>query len=237
MNPGAEPQSFVEQYGLPVSLKRWIILFPIVVFGLFALAMSLDATQDYAFALVKENNVVDWLTWVPALTGGVLGVRVAMHQRQCGKEKVIWIFYLLFALGLLFLAGEETSWGQDFYHYQTPRFFENWNEQGDVTLHNLDGLNGRNHFLRLGFGVGGLIGLLAWKSERFRDVAPPAALHVWFWLIAVKSALDIYFIASAGESLPAYIISELSEIIEMLVAMAGLLYIWLNGRRLACLSP
>jgi hypothetical protein len=78
-----------------------------------------------------------------------------------------------------------------------------------------------------------LIGLLAWKSERFRDVAPPKALQVWFWLIALKSVLDIHFIAAAGESMPAYIISELSEVIEMLIAMAGLLYVWLNGRRLA----
>jgi hypothetical protein len=231
--PKKETLPFSEQYGLPGSLERGIALFPLVGFVSFAVAMSFEATQDFAFGLVRENNVVDWLTWVPALSGGILGLMLAKRERQHGREWMIWNFYLIFALGLIFLAGEETSWGQDFYRYQTPSLFQRWNEQGDVTLHNLDGLNGRNHFLRLAFGVGGLIGLLAWKSERFRDLAPPRVLRVWFWLIAAKSVLDIFFISSAGETMPSYIISELSEVIEMLVAMAGLLYVWLNGRRLA----
>jgi hypothetical protein len=228
-----QPESFSKEYGLPGSFRLWIVLFPIVVFTLFTVAMSIDKTQDYAFALVKENALVDWLTWIPALVGGVLGIALAVRERRRGKESLIWLFYLIFALGLIFIAGEETSWGQNLYHYQTPGFFARYNEQGDVTLHNLDGMNGRNHFLRLGFGVGGLIGLLAWKSERFRDIAPPRALQGWFWLIALKSVLDIHFISTAGENMPSYIICELSEVIEMLVAMAGLLYVWLNARRLA----
>jgi hypothetical protein len=186
--------------------------------------------------LGEREQCVDWLTSGPALIGGILGLRLAMRERQRGKEKIIWLFYLVFALGLIFIAGEETSWGQDFFHYHTPGFFERYNEQDDVTLHNLDGMNGRNHYLRLLFGVGGLIGLLAWKSDRFRDVGPPRVLQVWFWLIALKSLLDIHFIASAGETMPSYIIMELSEVIEMLVAIAGLLYVWLNSRRLARLA-
>jgi hypothetical protein len=229
-------ESFAEEYGLPASARWWIIFSPIVVFGLFTVAMSLDATQDFAFNLVKENNVVDWLTSVPAFIGGILGLRVAMREGQRGKEKMIWLFYLLFAIGLIFIAGEEISWGQDFFHFHTPGFFERHNEQDDLTLHNLDGMNGRNHYLRLAFGAGGLIGLLLWKNDRFRDIAPPRVLQVWFWLIALKSLLDIHFIASAGETTPSYIIMELSEVIEMLVAMAGLLYVWLNGLRLARLA-
>jgi hypothetical protein len=236
METEAKPKSFSDEYGLPSSSWLWIIFFPIVVFTLFAITMSIDKTQDYAFALVKEDALVDWLTWIPALVGGVLGIVLAVRERRRGRGLAVWLFYLIFAVGLIFIAGEETSWGQDFYRYQTPGFFARHNEQGDLTLHNLDGMNGRNHFLRLGFGAGGLIGLLGWKSERFRDIAPPRALQVWFWLIALKSVLDIHFISSAGGNMPSYIISELSEVIEMLIAMAGLLYVWLNGRRLARLS-
>ncbi len=228
-----ETLSFAEEYQLPASLERWIVLFPTVVFVLFAVTMSFDATQDYAFALVKENNLVDALTWVPALLGGVLGVILAVRERRRGREWVIWFFYLIFALGLFFLAGEETSWGQDFHQYKTPDFFERRNEQGEVSLHNLEGWQGKNHLLRLAFGAGGLIGLRAGKSERFRDIAPPIALRVWFWLMVAKSVLDIYIKAYPPAPMPAFIISQLSEVVEMLVAMAGLLYVWLNGRRLA----
>jgi hypothetical protein len=229
-------ESFAEQYGLPAAIRWWIVLFPIVVFALFTVAMSLDVTQDFAFNLVKENNVVDWLTSAPAFIGGVLGLRLAMQERRRGKEKMIWLFYFVFALGLIFIAGEETSWGQDFFHFRTPGFFERHNEQGDLTFHNLEGWQGKNHLLRLAFGVGGLVGLRAWKSERFRDVAPPIALRVWFWLIVAKSVLDIYTKAYPPEPMPAFIVYQLSEVVEMLVAMAGLLYVWLNGRRLGRLA-
>ncbi|MGI9114027.1 MAG: hypothetical protein DLM52_02225 [Chthoniobacterales bacterium] len=225
-------QEFVANYGLPVAWKRAIILFPIIAFSLFAVAMFLESTQDYAFALVEDNNVVDILTFLPAFAGGVLGIIVAMRARRLGKEKLVWLFYLLFALGLIFIGGEETSWGQNLYHYRTPEVFDRWNEQGEVTIHNLDGLNDRNHFLRLAFGAGGLIGLLAWKSARFRDLAPPRVLQIWLWLIALKSALDIYTTPYAARLMNAYIVAQLSEVIEMLIAIAGLLYVWLNGRRL-----
>lgn len=224
--------TFSENYSLPAGLERVIFFFPTVVLGGFAIVMSIESIQDYAFALVDENALVDYLTWVLALAGSVLGVRLAMRERQCGREKWIWLFYLAFALGLFFIAGEETSWGQDFFHFRSPEFFQHYNEQGDLTLHNLEGWNGANHILRMAFGVGGLVGLLAWKSDRFRDLAPPKILQVWFWLITGKSLLDFYFAPIAGETMPAYIIAKLSEVIEMLVAMAGLLYVWLNGRRL-----
>jgi hypothetical protein len=224
--------SFAEEYDLPRGLKFWIFFFPIVVLGGFAVAMSIDSIQDYAFGLVDENALVDYLTWIPAFFGSVLGARLALRERKRGRETMIWLFYLVFAAGLFFIAGEETSWGQDFFHFQSPALFQKWNAQGDLTLHNLDGWNGKNHFLRIGFGVGGLIGLLLWKSQRLRDLAPPRVLQVWFWLIIGKSLLDIHFGPIMSDTVPAYIIGQLSEVIEMLVAIAGLLYVWLNGRRL-----
>ncbi len=52
-------------------------------------------------------------------------------------------------------------------------------------------------------------------------------------MIVGKSLLDIYVAIFPPRPMPAFIISQLSEVVEMLVAMAGLLYVWLNGRRLA----
>jgi hypothetical protein len=227
-----DTRSFTAQYGLPAAWKYVIVVFPIIIFIGFAIAMYPESTQDYAFALVEDNSVVDALTFVPAFAGGIVALFVANRLRWRGREKLLWMFYLALGLGLIFIGGEETSWGQNFFHYHTPEIFQRWNEQGEVTLHNVDGLNDRNHFLRLAFGAGGLIGLLMWKSARFRDLAPPRALAIWFWLIALKSALDIFTTSRAGTSMNAYIIAQLSEVIEMLIAIAGLLYLWLNLRRM-----
>ena len=237
MASDVKQNSFAEEYGLPAGLKWWILLFPVVTLAGFAVCMSIDSIQDYAFALVEENAVVDWLTFVPAFVGSVLGIRLAWRMCQRGRGWKIWVFYLVFSLGLFFVAGEETSWGQDFFHFKSPKFFQEHNEQGDLTLHNLEGWNGKNHYLRIAFGVGGLVGLLLWKSEPFRDLASPHVLQVWFWLIIGKSLLDPHFAPHAGDTMPAYIVAKLSEVIEMLVAIAGLLYVWLNARRLARLTP
>lgn len=57
----------------------------------------------------------------------------------CTKKN---IFYLL--LGILFLiaCGEEISWGQRIFNWQTPGIFSNLNMQGETNIHNLNIFHG-----------------------------------------------------------------------------------------------
>lgn len=47
------------------------------------------------------------------------------------------LFYLLLALLFLVCAGEEISWGQRIFDWETPQILEEMNAQGETNLHNI----------------------------------------------------------------------------------------------------
>lgn len=54
------------------------------------------------------------------------------------------IIYLLFFLVFLFGAGEEISWGQRIFNFETPGYFEKNNLQDEFNIHNLEVFNNNN---------------------------------------------------------------------------------------------
>lgn len=50
------------------------------------------------------------------------------------------LFFLLFAIGLLFIGAEEISWGQRILDIRTPDALESLNDQGEFNLHNIKAL-------------------------------------------------------------------------------------------------
>jgi hypothetical protein len=48
----------------------------------------------------------------------------------------MWTVSLIAALSCLYIAGEEASWGQHFFHWNTPEYWAVINNQGETNLHN-----------------------------------------------------------------------------------------------------
>ncbi len=215
---------------LPLGTTRLLEWSPLILLGGFWFAMVLPATQDFCALLLRENYPVELLTFLAALAGAVIGFRLVARLRAVGAPAGVRLFFLLFSIGLLLLAGEEVSWGQDFYWYKTPRFIRLHNAQNQVTLHNLEIWHGHNHLLRLFFGVGGLLGLWLGRFPALRPVTPPPLLWLWFSLITMKSLVDVYVKNVPVSAMTFYEINKVSEVVEMMVAFTGLLYLWLKTR-------
>lgn len=49
---------------------------------------------------------------------------------------LMWTVSLIAALSCLYIAGEEASWGQHFFHWNTPEYWAVINNQGETNLHN-----------------------------------------------------------------------------------------------------
>lgn len=194
--------------------------------------MCIDSIQDFGFQMVQEGYPVEVLTSVSAFWGGILGLALAASAIRHKASILTTGFYALFALGLIFLGGEEVSWGQDFLGYATPDLIGSVNTQHEMTLHNIEGWQGKNHLLRLAFGLGGLVGILLGRVQFFRPIAAPPLLHAWFFLIVLKSLVDIYVKDHEVGDMTFYIVNQMSEVVELMVSLAGLLYVWLNRRML-----
>lgn len=127
---------------------------------------------------------------------GVIGLQIAWGYNRIIKDRskryFVIGFYLVFSIGLLFVAMEEVSWGQWIFGFETPYSIGVINKQGEFNLHNIDGFHQSFEMLRVIFGVGGLIGIIFFIWAFTREISAAAILAPWFVFIAVLAALDVH---------------------------------------------
>lgn len=186
------------------------------------------------------NYPIEWAMFVVFLVSGILSARLALRLKRDGEPLFVWLFYLVFAIGLLWTAGEVNAWGQKIFNYPTPHWIASRNAQHQMTLHNLHGWQNHNHWLRTAFAIGGFIGIALQKFPRYRKIAAPAILFSWFLVIAIKCGLDFWTKSFPADSpfdwiMFQWIVNRTSKIVKLMIGIAALLYLWLNSRKLkAC---
>jgi len=225
---------FAEQkYEISSSLAKAILLLPIIISFLYSLSLVLPITRDLALWIREENRPIELMTFGFLLAGGILGIKLAWQTKKHREEILVYGFYAVFSIGMLITAMEEVAWGQWFFGFETPSALKSINAQGEVTIHNIRGLHGKTEFVRVAFGLGGLLGV--WLSSRryFRKIGAPFILLSWFLIISMHAIPDLYIEYSSIERRFDYLISMLAEFIEMMIGISGFLFIWLNSRMLA----
>ncbi len=91
------------------------------------------APQSYA-ALGAEDGWMENLTAVWFLLAGLLLFAAALFERHFFRSSV----YVLGGIAMVFVAGEEISWGQRIFGFATPDFLLGLNEQSEFNVHNID---------------------------------------------------------------------------------------------------
>ena len=85
-------------------------------------------------ALVREDNLVEWLTVVWLLLAALTLLATARRERSV---RLRWV-WLLGGAALLLGAGEENSWGQRILGLATPDFLLALNAQNELNVHNIN---------------------------------------------------------------------------------------------------
>lgn len=220
--------------GLDRRTVAIIVIAPVVITLLCVALCVPPAGRRFYDWVTSENKPVEMITFVLALTAAVMAVRFASHLLR-RRQRLASGFYVLFALGMFFIGMEEISWGQQLFGWETPADWGQMNAQKETTLHNLGPLQGKNDILRLAFGLGGLIGIaLSRILPRFRVLFPHPVLLTWFLVIAGVSAVQVYVdLAPKGPLAdPLGELGRLAEVVELLISIAAVLYLWLNRRAL-----
>lgn len=139
-------------------------------------------------AAVREDGPVEWLTVLAYLAAAAVGLAVTRALWVSGL-RVPALLHLLLAVGLLFVGGEEASWGQRQLGFTGPESLVEKNLQAEANLHNLLG-HGPLHLVYIAVG---LYGALGWRfvhrlpvlRDRPALYAPPPVLALYFLLVAL----------------------------------------------------
>ncbi len=110
----------------------YLFVFAVVVFGVAMAFKNYPAFLE----LIREDGPVEWLT----VAGLILAMLVCFRRLVVLFHEKPWPFLVITALGglvFLFGAGEEISWGQRIFGFESPDWFATQNVQGETNLHNL----------------------------------------------------------------------------------------------------
>lgn len=226
----------VRTYRIKPSFVKAIVLSPVAIVLLYGFAIAFPPTRSLAFTSLNEGNLIETLTFVFLLLGGILGLLLTWRTKERGDEILVVGFYAMLSIGLLLIAMEEVAWGQKllwFKTFETPSALTEINAQDEVTLHNIGELQGRSEFFRLAFGLGGLLGVWASSSRRLRKVGVPTILLPWFSIVTILAGVDLYNDYYPIQAQLDSGLQRLSELVEMMIGISMLLFVWLNARRLS----
>jgi hypothetical protein len=211
-----------------------MLLVPVII-GLIGASTALFGKSAYKMFTgedkIAENLQV--LFWLMALALNIKLIPLIFKSEQ----KTIAVLYTLLALGMFFLIGEEVSWGQRIFGWETSETLMQLNKQGETNLHNIHGVGTMFKYFHIVIGLYGTIlpliflnlgGLRKPNSEAISLLVPPFALIPYF-LTALLWRMQATF-WKPPKSLY-FAITEFSEVIELIIAIAFFLFMVYQSRR------
>jgi hypothetical protein len=93
----------------------------------------------FGWLTAREASFAEGLAPLAGLLAAPVGLLAFIEARKKGLTWPWCIGLLVLALGGLYAAGEELSWGQHLIAFETPDWWEPYNFQGETNLHNTRG--------------------------------------------------------------------------------------------------
>jgi len=176
---------------LPAWLWLWIpLLFLLMVPLLFVFFPG--QAQD----LIGEENGIPELATPAVLLLGVIFGFYCHSLRQELPSSWLYVWIMLVTAACIYFAGEEISWGQSIFHWQTPEVISRINDQNETNLHNMSSWLDQKPRLLLALGVlvGGIL-LPLWRKAK-GIVYADRDWRYWFWpdLVCLPTALLAFLI-------------------------------------------
>ena len=120
---------------LPPVLWLW----PVVLVG-GALLVAAFADPDVLRAVLakdRDGGVVEHLTVLVLLPGIAAGALTVLRHRATLPATWVAVWVATWTAACVYFAGEEISWGQWIFGWETPAALEAVNDQGETNLHNI----------------------------------------------------------------------------------------------------
>ncbi len=190
-------------------MPKWLKLIPVIVFP-FIFLICLFAYRynffDQYWLLIQEDAFFEWWQFIGYFGAGLLFMWQALHLKH-------WPPWMRIAMAvgavlLIFVAGEEISWGQRIFEIKNPDYFNQHNVQAELSLHNLDTVQSVLHLgyiilcLGLTFAQPLLISILHLtrhskqlsKTLKYvKEAAPPWYLGGYFLPVSAFYSLFVFW--------------------------------------------
>lgn len=161
-------------------LPRWLWLgFPPLLL-LILIPVRIIDREAYRIWIDGEMGLIELATPLLAFAGAVCGLLLLRSLWRQGPNKMmVWV--ALHTLACIYFGGEEISWGQHLFGWNTPESIAQLNDQGETNLHNMSSWFDQKPrlVLELWILVGGILIPLLGVREQRRLSANVVSSWVW----------------------------------------------------------
>jgi hypothetical protein len=221
-------------WGLSHRTMAAIIALPFIVTGAGALS-ALFGKEAYKW-FTAEDGFAETLQMIFYVLALVMSATFAWRQYRAG-ERLIALLYLGLSLAFVFMGGEELSWGQRLFGWETPEAFVEANKQGETTLHNIHGVEAAFKWLQMVVGAYGAIlplVVLLWRpGPRWTKLVDAVVPH--YTLVLYFLPMFIWRLFRNLTEVPddfSFVVAEYNEVIELILAIGFALFVVYQLRRL-----
>ena len=219
-------------WGLPRRVVDLIVVLPILIV-LFGCVTALLGKTTYNW-FVAEDGVAETAQVIAfgfsAVASFVLGYRL-----NAAGGRWLGVLFLLGGFSLLWVVGEELSWGQRVMGVATPESLQGVNRQGELNLHNIRAVEDALRLAQFLVGLWATVLPLAVLryGSRFKTWAREQKLFIPHYSLILYFAGTMVWRAYHAIGSPApeslrYVVSEWAEVIELLLALGiGLHFFYL----------
>lgn len=160
-------------------LPQWLWLWFPPLLAIIVIGSRLLAPDWYQRFIEPENGLVELATPLVSLAAFLVGLGLWRElYRIPARWMRLWVVVL--TLACFYLAGEELSWGQQLFKWDTPQELSALNDQNETNLHNMSSWFDQKPRLLLELWV--LIGGIVIPLRRRLWAPQPRALFWrWFW--------------------------------------------------------
>lgn len=207
--------------------KIFIFLSPIilsVLLILLRLSIGLEAWKKTN----TEGGFIEYGTSLAFLLAAIFAFPIGKFFIEQKKKALGYIYYLICA-GTFVVGMEEISWGQKLIGFESTEFFQNYNSQEEITLHNLIWIN---EYLDKGLMFVALIAGISWlvyrlisrvKYNRYAKFIIPSWFLSSFFIIVFLFFYLVEYVIIWNST-----IENFQESVELIFSLGGLCFVLTN---------
>lgn len=120
-------------------ISTWSLI--VVLFFIFMFSVLLVADPELYDRLSREDRLIESLTAVFLAFTGFLFLRYSvfsLREKSFQYRNLRTVLFVFAGLVFLTAAGEEISWGQRIFEFETPENLVQLNDQNEFNFHNID---------------------------------------------------------------------------------------------------
>lgn len=205
----------------------WYLWVP-ALFMVFQIILEVTLPRDVLAAVHSEWGPHETLQFA-VISAAFLVAFTSLMRIDWKTQKYLGIWFAVASICCLFVSGEEVSWGQHVFEWESSEFWHAVNDQGETNLHNTSSWFDQKPRLLLYVGIicGGIVfpwlrkykpGLL---PARFDIIYPSSRLLLVSLLVVIPHMVEKF-----GDLVGFPMFVRVSEVQELYMFYFVLLYLW-----------